>query len=137
MNRKRLKPNGNGEMNDSDFIGEGFHKIDERLLVNRPPKIQWGKRYEAWPIERQLDYTQKLAASMNHAAHLIQLQRDELNTLCGLKEQQLEKMTKALDANNNMIQQQMTEMNEHKQAANKHAAAQNKLIKELRDGNSS
>lgn len=136
MNRKRL--NGNGaaaKLVEHDFIGSGFHKLDEKFVSKRPPKIKWGKKYEAWPIEQQLEYTQKLASSMNHAAYLIQMERDNMNQLCIIKERQLEKMKKAMDANNAMIQQQVTEMNEHKQQANAHAAKQNKLIKELRDGN--
>ncbi len=126
---------GNGRADD--FVGMGFHRLDEVTLEARPPKISWGNTYQGWSAEKQLLYTQKLACTMNHAAYLITIERDKLNTLCEQKELKLQEMTKALNANNAMIQQQVTEMNEYRQKANAHAANQNKLIKELRNGNNS
>jgi predicted nucleic acid-binding Zn-ribbon protein len=71
---------------------------------------------------------------MNHAAYLIQGERDELNELCELKEQQIQKLSENMSANNNMIQSEVMKLNEERQAFNKHVADLNKQIKELKNG---
>lgn len=55
---------------------------------------------------------------MNHAASLIQTERNQLNKLCELKEQQIEKMKEAMDANNNMLQSEIAKINEERQKFN-------------------
>lgn len=101
-----------------DLVARGFHRLDPKLLTNNPPKIAWGEIYKGWSDEQKLAYVEKLACTMNHAAMLIQDERNQILGLCELKEAQLTAMKLALDANNDMIQQQVTTMNEDRQKYN-------------------
>jgi len=101
-----------------DLIAKGFHKLDDKLLVVKPPKILWGGIYQASSNEEKIEYLEKLAATMNHAASLIQDERNQLNKLCELKEQQIEKLKEAMDANNNMLQSEVAKINEERQKFN-------------------
>ena len=101
-----------------DLVAQGFHKLDDKLIVARPPKIAWGRIYQASSNEEKIEYLEKLAASMNHAAALIQDERNQLNKLCELKEQQIEKLKEAMDANNNMLQSEVGKINEERQKFN-------------------
>lgn len=101
-----------------DLIAQGFHKLDDKLVVAKPPKILWGKIYQASSNEEKIEYLEKLASTMNHAASLIQDERNQLNVLCELKEQQIEKLKDAMDANNNMLQSEITKINEERQKFN-------------------
>jgi len=101
-----------------DLIAQGFHKLDDKLIVAKPPKILWGKIYQASSKEEKIEYLEKLAATMNHAASLIQDERNQLNKLCELKEQQIEKMKQAMDANNNMLQSEIAKINEERHKFN-------------------
>ena len=119
----------------NDYIAEGFHKLDDHLVDSRPPKIKWGKKYQSWSLERKLEHAEKLACAMNHAAYLIQQERDALNELCEKKEQQLMKMNEAVRKNNEMLQQGISRLNEQKQGYHDHIANLNAKIKELECGN--
>ena len=101
-----------------DLIAKGFHKLDDKLIVAKAPKILWGGIYQASSNEEKIEYLEKLAATMNHAASLIQDERNQLNKLCELKEQQIEKMKEAMDQNNRMIQSEVAKMNEERQKFN-------------------
>ena len=105
-----------------DLIAKGFHKLDDKLLVVKPPKILWGGIYQASSNEEKIEYLEKLAATMNHAASLIQDERNQLNKLCELKEQQIEKLKEAMDANNNMLQSEVAKINEERQKFNESKA---------------
>lgn len=125
-------------MNDDDFVSAGFDRLDPSLLSDKPPKIQWGLLYkETMSDERKIVYLEKLAASMNHAASLIQTERDKLAELCGLKEEQLTKMAGAVQANNDMLQFEVTRMNEQRQFFNAEVMRLNTEIRELKNGDNS
>ena len=102
-----------------DLVAQGFHKLDDNLVVRRPPKINWGRLYQDFTDAEKVEYLQKLASTMNHAAHLIQGERDELNKLCELKEQQIIKLREAMDQNLAMLQSEVTKINEERQSFNK------------------
>ncbi len=110
---------------EPDFIAAGFHKL-EQPLSKRPPKIKWGPIYRAMGMRRKIEYLEKLAATMNHAAYLIQEERNQWAELATKKEKQLLLMKEALDQNNSMIQGEITRMNEEKQKYLK-------AIKDLKD----
>ena len=59
---------------------------------------------------------------MNHAASLIQDERNQLNKLCELKEQQIEKLKAAMDQNNGMLQSEVAKINEERQKFNESKA---------------
>lgn len=117
---------------NEDYISAGFHRLDSKLIERRSPKIQWGALYLLMEPAEKIDHLQKLAATMNHAAYLIQEERNELGRLLELKEQQLIKMAEAVRANNAMLQQQVTQMNEDRQGFNATVAKLNGEIKALR-----
>lgn len=117
-----------------DVVAEGFHKLEEGLVKEKPPTIRWGKRYLSWGQQRKIDYLEKFAASMNHAAFLIQGERDQLLEICKKQEKHIESLAKGLDENNAMIQGQITSMNAERQSFNKSAAAMKATIRELRHG---
>jgi len=125
------KINGNGQ---DDFVAAGFHRLDERLVTRRPPKIMWGPEYLMKTDSAKIEYLEKLAAAMNHAAHLIQDERDQLNKLCGLKEEQITSMKASLAQNNEMIHSEITKMNEERQSYNAQIAKLNQRIRELEGG---
>lgn len=124
---------GNGKTTQ-DFLGEGFHKLDDELVDNKAPRIKWGDKYQKKSDADKILYLQRLASTMNHAAYLIQNERNELLELMQLKEKQLEAMAANLDANNNMIQQQITKMNANKQEYHKRIASLNNQIREYENG---
>jgi len=105
-----------------DLLAQGFHKLDDKLLVVKVPKIAWGKIYQSSSNEEKIEYLEKLASTMNHAASLIQDERNQLNKLCELKEQQIEKLKEAMDANNNMLQSEVAKINEERQKFNESKA---------------
>ena len=114
-----------------DFVGDGFRRIDPKVMTRRPPRIKWGELYKSWKPERKIEYLEKFAASMNNAADLLQHERNELNVLCEKKEKQIEAMKVAIDQNNAMIQSEITKMNAERQEYNKAIAERNQRIREL------
>lgn len=118
-----------------NLIEQGFRKLDSNLIVEKPPKIKWGPRYKESNIDTKLIYLENIASVMNHAAYLIQNERNKLLDLCTKKEQQLVAITKNIDANNLMVQSEVTRMNEDRQAFNAAVAGLNTRIRELEHGN--
>ncbi len=114
-----------------DLVSAGFHRIDEKALPNHPPKISWGPIYQGKSDREKIIYLEKLSEAMNHAAFLIQNERNELTELCALKEAQLETLTKAMEANNEMIQQEVTRMNADRQNYNQAIKELNEKVREL------
>ncbi len=119
------------EKYQDDFVGKGFHRLDPKLVKTHPPKIAWGEEYREWPDARKIAYLEKLSATMNHAAYLIQEERNQLLELCTKKEEQIKSMKKALDQNNEMIQQQVTKFNEQVNAAAAEVTSLNKRVRLL------
>ena len=123
--------NKNGH--DDDLIVEGFVQLDERYLERRPPHIKWGVKYQNWSDQEKIQYLQGLAQTMNHAASLVQGERDQLQELCELKEQQLYKLNEAIRQNNAMLQQEVTLMNQQRQDYNETIRALNAELTELKN----
>ena len=119
---------------EPNMIAEGFHKLDEGLVKNNAPKIKWGLRFHHMPDGRKIDYLKGLASAMNHAAFIIQGERNQLLEICKKQEVQIGVIQKGLDANNEMVQQQMTSLNAERQSFNKSAAAMKARIRELERG---
>ena len=120
----------------NDLMVEGFHKLDDSLLETRAPKISWLSGYKNLEAERKVRYLEKLAATMNHAAKLAQDQRNELTRLMVLKEKQLEVLAKQMEANNHMLQSEVTRMNEQRQEYHANVSDLNARIRELERGHS-
>ena len=119
----------------TDQLAEGFQRIDPKTIEARPPKIAWGDRFQSWPAEKQILWLIKFAETMNHAADLLQKERDELNALCEKKEMQVTKLTEMMHQNNAMLQQEVTRFNEQRQDYNKEIARLNAKIRGIEGGN--
>jgi len=101
-----------------EWVDAGFIRLDDKYISPRAPKIQWGELYQQKTDAQKIEYLEKLASSQNEAAAKIMAERDELNRLCMLKEAQLTTMTAQVRANNEMLQQQVTAMNQERQDYN-------------------
>lgn len=118
-----------------DLISAGFRKLDDSLVSNRPPKIKWGELYKQFSDKEKIEYLQKIASTMNHAAYLIQEERNGLLKSIDKKEEQLIKMKKTIDQNMEMLQIEITKINEERQEVNKKVAKLNAEIRRLNDNN--
>jgi len=94
-----------------DYIGQGFHQIDDQYLSKRPPHISWGADYKKMTDPEKILYLQGLANTMNHAAALLQDERDALNKACEMKEKQLRSMAETVQRNDMVLQAQIEQMN--------------------------
>ena len=118
-------------MSEQEYMHKGFERLDDNLISRRPPKIRWGKQFLEMTDARKIEYLQKLASTMNHAAALIQEERNHLGALCEKKEEQLIKLDESVRRNNEMLQFEVTRMNEQRQGYNQHVAKLNARIREL------
>jgi hypothetical protein len=122
-------------MNDQvqeDLMVDGFHKLD--TVEPNPPKVTWGVKFLEMEPADQIAYLKKLASAMNHAAFLIQEERNQLLELCRKQEAQIKLQQEAVDKNNQMLQQEVSSMNEKRQVFNKEIARLNALVRELGGG---
>jgi seryl-tRNA synthetase len=124
----------NEEFGEEDFIGSGFKKIDPAVILKRPPQIKWGDKYKKWDDGKKIRYLEKFARSMNHAADLLQNERNELLELVDKKDELLAQMNSMLGENNNLLQSEVTRMNAQRQHYAKEMAKLNTRIKELESG---
>jgi sugar phosphate isomerase/epimerase len=108
MSKNRVK------RKEPDLVAAGFHRLDQKL-EDRPPRIKWGPIYRSKSAAEKIAYLEKLAAAMNHAAHLIQNERNQWAELAASKEQDILNVKRALNENNAMIQAEFTKMNEERQ----------------------
>ena len=114
-----------------DLVAKGFHKVDDHLVDRKAPKINWGRIYQKFTDKEKIAYLEKLCSTMNHAAWLVQGERNQLNELCEKKEEQLGKMKAAMDQNMNTLQTEMTKFNEQRQQYNAEIAKLNKQLRKL------
>ena len=118
---------------EDNFISDGWARLDPTKVEKRPPKIAWEPRFYEQPLEDQASYLMKLANSMNHAAKLLQDERDTLNEICWRQERQIETMNEQLSQNNLMLQTEVTRMNEERQLYNDAAIEKNGQIRALQE----
>jgi ABC-type transporter Mla subunit MlaD len=105
------------KIDQEDFVTEGFERLD-RPLDQHPPRINWENIYRARKKEKcedQLVYAQRVAESYHEAAQQIQRERDKLLRLCEKQEQQIQALDTNIRQNNDMLQQEITRMNEERQ----------------------
>lgn len=68
-------------------------------------QIKWGDDFNAWPMDKQLDYAKALASAMNEAADKMQEDRDRvLNLLKLAQTKQSEAEQSAMISNTTMAQ---------------------------------
>ena len=81
----------------------------------RPPKIKWGDEYLSWPIEKRLEHAEKLAAAMNHAADVLQQERNTLLDVCRQQESQLDLIKKVQTRDGATLHHELEIHNQEKQ----------------------
>ena len=121
-------------MKMNDFVGAGFHRLDDNLLEQHPPRIKWGQLYRDMDHVGQILYLERLASAMNHAARLVQNERNALQVLCMQKEKQLISLSESVAANNEMLQTEVTRMNEDRQKMLKTIARLNAELRSAKAG---
>jgi hypothetical protein len=57
------------------------------------PNIAWGNEYKSWSLRKRLRYAERVAASMNHAADILQQERNDLIEVAKNQERQLKHAT--------------------------------------------
>lgn len=129
MDKNSRRINRDDHNPQEDLVDAGFKRLDPHLVERLPPRIRWGVLYQKRSMRARLAYAEKLAATMNQAAAKIQEERNTLGKLLVLKEKQLIKMSEAVQANNAMLQQEVTRMNENRQILNAELARLNKQVK--------
>lgn len=123
--------NNNGMSELEDFVIEGVQELDETAIASRPPKIRYSDKFNALDAEVRAEYLGKLANTMNHAACLIQDERDKLNKLCELKEGQIQTLNEAMANNLMMLQSEVERMNQQRQDYHKNIKQLNAKIRNL------
>jgi hypothetical protein len=78
-------------------------------------RISWGKDYMAWPIEKRLDYAEKLAASMNHAADVLQQERNKLLVVVANQDAQLKSNANSYVGQGNLMHKELASADAEKQ----------------------
>jgi uncharacterized protein YukE len=133
-----------------DWVGEGFHKLDPSILTRQPPRIKWGDIYKGerrdpnhkqlgdepyfWNDKDRVEYLEKLCRTMNHAARLVQDERDQWLELCQKQEENMKIMALGVERNNAMLQAEVTKHNESRRAYNALVKELNAEIKRLKSG---
>jgi len=101
-------------MNDEpDLVTNGFTRLPP--LKETVPQIAWGKNFMEWPPARQLTYAKDLASSMNHAAKLMQDERNAANQVAMRCTAQVKQLQHEAQANHDLLQRQLTRWNTEKQ----------------------
>lgn len=85
-------------------------------MRTRPPKIRWGEEYLSWPIERRLNYAERLASAMNHAADVLQTQANQDKEIIAHQEKQLVHMTKQYAGQGDLMHRELAGQDAEKQA---------------------
>ena len=117
-----------------DFMVKGFHKLDDTIIELKAPRLTELPKFAAKSEGQKYLYYRKIAATMNHAAKLISEERDELNRLIKLKEQQLIELMQQMDRNNLALAAEVTKFNEQRQSYNHTIGILNEKVKRLENG---
>jgi hypothetical protein len=99
-------------------------KVEDLNLPDDPgraPQIVWGEDFENFDKDNKIRYLKKLCSALNHAADLIQKERNNLAEECVKMAKQLENADKIVGIRKDTLVKALTDHNEEKQ----------KLIKEL------
>ena len=73
-----LEPDGLGDLKSITRISG---------MKTSAPHIEWGGEYLGWDIKKRLSFAERLASSMNHAADILQIERNKLLEVCTAQEE--------------------------------------------------
>lgn len=102
-----LEPDGLGDIS--------IERATKILNGDKARPIKWGEEYRRWPIERRLDYAERLAAAMNAATDLIQQDRDRLAEICLRQEQQIKNAENSRSAQDQLLYTELGRANAREQ----------------------
>lgn len=120
----------------------GLKRIERLASMHQhAPKIKWGSDYQSWPIEKRLNHAERLAAAMNHAADVLQSERNELLKLVAHQEAQLKQSAVKYLEQGDLIHRQLQKASDKRhemsacitQLRTENRALKNR-VKELEDG---
>jgi len=95
---------------------EGMKKIIRHpRMQQRAPKINWGSTYNAWEVKKRLRYAEELANSMNHAADILQQERNKLLKICQAQENQLKQYGEKYEAQGGLMSRELADADKEKQ----------------------
>lgn len=115
---------------------EGFKKlerIDQFKEGNTCPKIRWGSEYNKQSLRWRMKYAEGVASAMNHAADLLQKERNELLRTCRDQNTALEALTRQLAEHTVQSTGLQTRANTKLQDANETIVEKQGEIRKLRE----
>lgn len=96
----------------ADFLKENEHfKRADDVLKTRARMINFGAEFDKWEPQRQIKYLKNLASAMNHAADVIQGERNALATEVETLKKQLENADKNVQNQKTILINAITENN--------------------------
>jgi hypothetical protein len=122
--------------------GLGDLKRIKRLpgMRSKAPPIKWGADYQKLSLRRRLRYAENIASAMNHAADVIQTERQGLIEVARQQEKQIKQLAAELKNQGEIINSELTRANEEKQELLKKIVEQKhellrleRLVKQLED----
>jgi hypothetical protein len=99
--------------------------------MNNAHQISWGDEYKSWPIERRLEYAEKLASSMNHAADILQKERDELIKVAVAAEAKLKSNIKSYVSQGELMHKELGAADAEKQVLYQEIVSLKSQVKDL------
>lgn len=82
------------------------------------PPITWGDKFNAMPIEDQLDRAKKVASAMNHAADVLQKERNNLLETCADQDRKIAHAQKIYLQQGELFHKQLQKENAKQQELN-------------------
>jgi hypothetical protein len=113
--------------------GLGELKEIKRLpqMHRNAPQIRWGQEYLAWPVEKRLDFAEKLASSMNHAADILQQERNKLLEVVEKQKEQLKMNVESYMSQGRLIHKELGTADAEKQVLYQEIVSLKQQVKEL------
>jgi hypothetical protein len=103
---------------------EGYAKLEPIAgRKKHAPRIAWGTVYQSWSDPQKVEFLEKFGASMNHAADLLQKERNALLATCARQEDLLKRAALDQAANAELLQRQITTHNEETQTLSREVVA--------------
>ena len=98
----------------------------------RAPKVQWGADIDLLPPVEQSRYYKRVAEAMNHAADILQQERNKLVEVAKAQEAQLVSKDQQVRAVTAQMEQLLTRTNAEKQQLSEQVVAEGRVVKQLR-----
>lgn len=93
-------------------MSEDLAPIKKPSNFHKAPPIKWGEAFDKMSEEQQINYLKQLASSMNHAADLLQKERNELAQRLNVEQQKNENAQKAVDIQKRVSADNITQSNQ-------------------------